>query len=613
MRLSALLSKTRDAAITGKLEPFKTTSQFDGTAQNVRWMSRQARQTAVEGRAFRRWLSLEVPYGPGFSPAACLRGFASSLCVELKYARISEQMSPGTKIGRYQIERELGHGGMGTVFLAEDPMIGRRVALKVIRLDDSGSADQQRLLAQSFLKESRLAGVLHHPGVVGVFDAGRQDNLAYIVMEFVDGQTLEAVLRSKPRPEIANLLGICRQAATVLDYAHAHGVIHRDIKPTNMLVQRDGAVKICDFGIAKVMQSTEFALTQTGMSLGTPEYMSPEQVLGQPLGGRSDQWSLAVVAYQMVTDVKPFHSDNFTQVLAQIMTLDPEPACKLNPALPTGVDAVFARALSKKPPDRFPNCCEFVEALEWACAAVPAPARAPVALPEAVLSKTPIGEPAQKASSRRLVAIAALGLAILSAVAALRLFRHTAPASVETAPSPVSPKAAPADLPRPVRARIAAAPQAKLAAPGKPAPESHPVRLVTVPAGVAVTIDNSPDSVCQSPCSTDLAAGQHTIQAKKEGYYPLVRSFQVDGQQTDVSFTLIEITGSVIVETVPAGASISVNGTPRTETTPASIRLPVGQYKVSLTKEGFEPFDYDVTVRGDEIYRSKATLAKSSH
>jgi serine/threonine-protein kinase len=551
-------------------------------------------------------------------------------------------MSPGTKIGRYQIERELGHGGMGTVFLAEDPMIGRRVALKLIRLDDSGSAEQQRLLAQGFLKETRLAGVLHHPGVVGVFDAGRQDNLAYIVMEFIDGQTLDAMMRSEPRPELARLLDVCRQAAGVLDYAHAHGVIHRDIKPTNILVQHDGAVKICDFGIAKVMQSTEFTLTQTGMAVGTPEFMSPEQVLGQPLDGRSDQWSLAVVAYELVTGVKPFHADSYTQVMARIMTLDPEPACQQNPALPKAVDAVFAKALSKKPPDRFPNCYEFVAALEGACGV--SPATAPVAaapvtaatvvrataaptaaapLPPAADSMTPIHEPARKAGPPwGLIAAIALVLAIVGGAAWFLLFRHSTPAAVETAQSPVSPETPATDRPRAVHSqpRQSAAPgvsgqpaAGQPATRGKPAPENLPVRLVTVPEGAATTIDNRPDSACQSPCSVELSAGQHTIQAKKEGYYPLVKTFQIDPQQSEISFTLDQIMGSVMIETEPAGASISVNGAPRTETTPANIHLPVGQYKVNLTKEGFDPFEYDVTVRADALSRAKATLAKSSH
>ena len=534
---------------------------------------------------------------------------------------------------------------MGTVFLAEDPVIGRRVALKLIRLDDSGSAEQQRLLAQGFLKETRLAGVLHHPGVVGVFDAGRQDNLAYIVMEFIDGQTLDGMLHSEPRPDLATLLDVCRQAAGILDYAHAHGVIHRDIKPTNLLVQHDGAVKICDFGIAKVMQSTEFTLTQTGMAVGTPEFMSPEQVLGQPLDGRSDQWSLAVVAYELVTGVRPFRAESYTQVMARIMTLDPEPACQHNPDLPQAVDAVFAKALSKKAPDRFPNCCAFVEALESAClgAPVPAPAAqavtvrtpsirtpvvptpavptpavpAPVVPPVKADTKTPSAEPPRKTGSpMKAIVWVAIVLAAAGGAAWWLLFRHTPPAPAETVESPVSPSPAPPKRP----AVRAASPAAALprpaasqpAAGGNPTPESHPVRLVTVPEGVAVTIDNKPDTACQSPCTMDLAAGNHTLQANKDGYYRLVKDFEVDGQQPEITFTLVQITGSVWIDSEPAGASISVNGTPRTEVTPAKIVLPVGEYKVKWAKEGYEPFEHEVTVSAG-LSQIKPTLAKSSH
>jgi serine/threonine protein kinase len=535
---------------------------------------------------------------------------------------------------------------MGTVFLAEDPVIGRRVALKLIRLDDSGSAEQQRMLAQGFLKETRLAGVLHHPGVVGVFDAGKQDNLAYIVMEFIDGQTLDGMLHSEPRPDLATLLDVCRQAAGTLDYAHAHGVIHRDIKPTNVLVQHDGAVKICDFGIAKVMQSTEFTLTQTGMAVGTPEFMSPEQVLGQPLDGRSDQWSLAVVAYELVAGVRPFRADSYTQVMARIMTLDPEPACQHNPALPKAVDAVFAKALAKKAPDRFPNCLEFVEALERACLGAPAPAPAaevatvrtptvakpavptpalptpalptPVVPPVAADTKTPSAEPPRKAGSpMKLIAWAAIVLAIVGAAAWWLLFRHAPPAPAETVESPVSPSPPPSKRSPSVRAANPAAtlprPAANQpAAGGKAAAESHAVRLVTVPEGVAVTIDNKSDAVCQSPCNMDLAAGKHTLQANKDGYYRLVKDFEVDGQQPEITFTLVQITGSVWIDSEPAGASISVDGTPRTEVTPAKIILPVGQYKVKWTKEGYEPFEHEVTVSAG-LSQIKPTLAKSSH
>jgi len=560
-------------------------------------------------------------------------------------------MSPGTKIGRYQIERELGHGGMGTVFLAEDPVIGRRVALKLIRLDDSASAEQQHMLAQGFLKETRLAGVLHHPGVVGVFDAGRQDNLAYIVMEFIDGPTVDAMLRSKPRPELAQLLDICRQAAGILDYAHARGVIHRDVKPTNLLVQHDGTVKICDFGIAKVMQSTEFTLTQAGMAVGTPEFMSPEQVLGQPLDGRSDQWSLAVVAYEMVAGVRPFRAESYTQVMARIMTLDPEPARQHNPALPEGVDVVFAKVFSKKAPDRFPNCSDFAEALQRACLgslapapvastpvyatppvptpavltpaaatpaiptpAMPVPAAPAPAIPTAVAEmKQPGVEPPRKTgSSMKLIAVLAVVL-IIAGGAAWWLFHHAAPAPApaETVQAPVSPNPPPAQRTSAAHKASPAADLATPAAKGTPAPGKYSVRLATVPDGATVVVDRNTDAACQSPCSVELPSGKHTIVAKKEGYYQLVKDFDVDGQE-GVTLTLVQITGTVWIDSNPAGASITVNGTPRTEITPASIVLPVGQYKVRCTKEGFDPYEFELTVSAG-LNTIKPTLAKSSH
>ena len=576
------------------------------------------------------------------------------------------QMSPGTKIGRYEITRELGHGGMGAVFLAEDPVIGRRVAIKLIRLDDAGSAEQQRMLAQGFLKETRLAGVLHHPGVVGVFDAGRQDNLAYIVMEFIDGQTLDGVLRSQPAPDMAIKLDICRQAARVLDYAHAHGVIHRDIKPTNLLVQHDGAVKICDFGIAKVMQSTEFTMTQAGMAVGTPEFMSPEQVLGQALDGRSDQWSLAVVAYEMVTGARPFHAESYTQVMARIMTLDPEPACQHNPALPKEVDAVFAKAFSKKAPDRYANCSEFAEALESACTGLPAanPASAtgpavrtpsypvpavasPVAptpavpaaaahtptvptpsipsspAPPDVVTHRSIEEPVSKSGSpAKLIAVLAALLVIAGGAGYWLFLRPSTPAPVETAQEPVPAKPPPATRAPAVRPASAAAERSKAAtsqpAVGQPAVSATPaaenhVRLETEPAGAALTVDNKPDS-CVSPCDMSLTAGKHNLEARKDGYYVLLKEFQVDGQQSPITFALVQKTGTVMIDSEPKGASISVNGAARPELTPAQITLPVGQYTIKWTKEGYEPAERnDVVVGTGGIGTIKATLVKSVH
>jgi hypothetical protein len=206
----------------------------------------------------------------------------------------------------------------------------------------------------------------------------------------------------------------------------------------------------------------------------------------------------------------------------------------------------------------------------------------------------------------KVVAWVVIVLAAVGGAAWWLLFRHTPPAPAETIESPVSPSPPPSKRPPAVRA---ASPAATLPRPSASQPavsgnatsESHPVRLVTVPEGVAVTIDNM-----------DLAAGKHTLQANKDGYYRLVKDFEVDGQQPEITFTLAQITGSVWIDSEPAGASISVNGTPRTEVTPAKIVLPVGEYKVKWAKEGYEPFEHEVTVSAG-ISQIKPTLAKSSH
>ncbi|HSW49969.1 MAG TPA: serine/threonine-protein kinase, partial [Bryobacteraceae bacterium] len=212
------------------------------------------------------------------------------------------------RIGRYEIEAELGRGAMGVVFRALDPAIGRTVAIKTIRLADLGGAEDRDRLGNRLLHEARSAGVLSHPGIVTIYDVSEHDDLAYIAMEFVNGPTLEQVLSSGEPPDPSLLFRVLKTTAAALDYAHKKAIVHRDIKPANIMIHEDGAVKITDFGVAKI-QAGQLA-TQTGMVVGTPCYMSPEQALGRPVDGRSDQFSLAVVAYEMLTGEKPFGSEN---------------------------------------------------------------------------------------------------------------------------------------------------------------------------------------------------------------------------------------------------------------------------------------------------------------
>src|SRR5579864_2778964 len=268
-------------------------------------------------------------------------------------------------IGRYQIVKELGHGAMGVVYQAVDPTIGRQVAIKTIRLDDVDDPDERAKLRERLFREARSAGILSHPGIVTIYDMEEHDEVAFIAMEFVDGPTLDQLLSKREPLAPERLMSILRQTAMALDYAHAKGIVHRDIKPANIMIASDGAVKITDFGIAKVTTSQQY--TQTGTIVGTPNYMSPEQVQGLVVSGRVDQFSLAVIAYEMLTGERPFTGEHLTTVVYKIVAEDPPPAQRLNPTLGSQIDAVLRRGLLKKPEGRYTSCTEFVNGLEAAC------------------------------------------------------------------------------------------------------------------------------------------------------------------------------------------------------------------------------------------------------
>jgi len=271
-------------------------------------------------------------------------------------------VSRGTQIGRYLILGELGRGAMGVVYDAVDPMIGRPVALKVISLSPGINPDEAGFLKERLFKEARSAGRLFHPGIVVILDVGEQGDLAFITMERVEGPSLQQLLASGQRLDSAKAIDIVRQTAAALDYAHAHAVVHRDIKPANIMLQGGVTVKVADFGIAKLMSTQN--LTLTGMLMGTPSYMSPEQIEARAVDGRSDQFSLGVLAYQLVTGALPFQADSMPS-LAHLIVYGPRPSAHAaNPSLPIAIDEVFERALSKSAERRFAKCVEFSGALE---------------------------------------------------------------------------------------------------------------------------------------------------------------------------------------------------------------------------------------------------------
>src|SRR5215472_3438714 len=258
-------------------------------------------------------------------------------------------------IGRYAIVRELGRGAMGVVYLANDPNIGRSVAIKTIRLGEVQRPDERERLRERLFREARSAGILSHPGIVSFYDVDQQGDLAYIAMEYVDGPTLDEVL-TQSAISAEQMFSVLGQAAVALDYAHSKGIVHRDIKPANIMIAKDGTTKVTDFGIAKI--SANEHLTITGTIVGTPHYMSPEQVQGLPVDGRSDQFSLAVIAYEMLTGEKPYTGEHLTTVVYKIVAEEPVLPHRLNPSIGGAIENVLHRALAKKPDARYRTCQE---------------------------------------------------------------------------------------------------------------------------------------------------------------------------------------------------------------------------------------------------------------
>jgi len=266
-----------------------------------------------------------------------------------------------TKAGRYEIVGELGRGAMGVVYKAMDPVIGRTVAVKTIRLSEQGTGLSRPELLSRFQTEARAAGLLTHPNIVVVFDAGEEDGLYYITMELVEGKSLQALLDGGHAFPLPRTLRIMEQTCSALQFAHERNVIHRDIKPANLMLTADDTVKVTDFGTAKILQFG--TVQQTAHVMGTPSYMSPEQVKGRAVDGRSDIFSLGVMLYEMVTGEKPFPGQNITTVIYKIVNEAPVPPRQINPSIHPGISAVIMRALEKEPDQRYQNCREMQEDL----------------------------------------------------------------------------------------------------------------------------------------------------------------------------------------------------------------------------------------------------------
>ncbi|MDX9787855.1 MAG: serine/threonine-protein kinase [Desulfobacterales bacterium] len=325
------------------------------------------------------------------------------------------------KYGRYEIQKELGKGAMGVVYQAHDPEIDRRVALKVLRPDRVTSED----FLQRFLKEAKAIGRLSHPHIVTVYDVGRDHDTVYIAMEFLEGRPLDEIFKGNPL-RLEEIIHIGIQVAAALDYGHSQGIVHRDIKPSNIMLAPNGDIKITDFGIAHIEDTAAPQLTQAGEILGTPVYMSPEQVKGQPVDGRSDLYSLGVILYEMSTGRRPFSGNNLAAIFHAITGEEPAEPIAAEPFVACGASRALSdlilKCLNKDPGKRFQSGQSMVEALS-ACLSTDSGTKS-------------VNQPlSRKTAKRRAFAIAAVCTLIVAAGLIWFLSGHT---PLVTPPAPIS-------------------------------------------------------------------------------------------------------------------------------------------------------------------------------
>jgi serine/threonine protein kinase len=531
------------------------------------------------------------------------------------------------QIGRYRVLDELGRGATGVVYRAQDPAIGRTIAIKTIRLSDFTDESERERLRERLFREAQSAGMLSHPNIVTIYDIAEENGLAYIFMECVDGPPLEKILNTQDPPLSGDAaLSILRQTALGLDYAHQKGIVHRDIKPANILIHERIHAKIADFGVAKIISQQ---MTQSGVMMGTPNYMSPEQVQGHAVDGRADQFSLAVIAYEILTGEKPFLADQLPALLFRIVREDPVAPQRLNPTVGPQVEVVLRKALAKSANDRYRTCVEFVDALAGALqlsptwhplprssaqsmptfAGVP-PSRPsagkPIPPPEAPRAAQPVNrmpEPApivreDEAETRNpllkslvwmLVGIGLIGLVLFGAQK--YLFNRS---------SDAAPQAAVDQTPPPGNSQSKPSPIGQSSSPPE-APKQAPASETPPPA-------TAPESKqAQASSDTGDEPKRHATPAPEASAIPPPVSAPKPGYEQSVQFL-----------TEPPGAMVTIDGNSSTTCkTPCMLSLPAGRHALSVQLAGYRPFPRVFNVPQDsdiflQLTKASGTLSITS-
>jgi serine/threonine-protein kinase len=515
-----------------------------------------------------------------------------------------------TKTGRYQIVAELGRGSMGIVYQGFDPVIGRTVAIKTMLPEGLSPQEFQEYKAR-FQREAMAAGILAHPNIITVYDFGEDNGVLYLAMEFLEGKSLEKLVQEQTVLPIETILPIYDQICSALDHAHRNKVVHRDMKPANIMILQNGLVKVTDFGIAKMMA---MGMTQAGQILGTPNYMSPEQVKGRQIDGRSDIFSLGVILYELVTGEKPFGGQNITTVIYKIINENPIPPRELDASIHAGLSYVISKALAKNPDERYQTCRELSEDLKnykslggavmgqgtvmmkappevsEHAPPPPPPLEPPQALPEQpapmAVEETPIASslnihviPPPKPRAKSVPQIiwvlgALLAVAVMLSISYFFVLRPHRQQVTQVVTPPV-----------------AVAP-----------PAENPQTVVTPPAQTTTPATETTTPATTTPATTTPATTPETTTPAVAVTPPRDRTA---GRPATAKV------GQLMVSANVNGARISVDG--RSEPswlTPFTIPdLPAGAHNVVISMDGYDTSQQSVTIEGGQTAKVEATLS----
>jgi len=485
-------------------------------------------------------------------------------------------------LGRYKIIKEIGRGAMGTVYQGYDPKIDRIVALKTIRKDRLAESREVEDLVTRFQKEVRAAGKLVHPNIIIIYDTGEDEETAYIAMEHIEGDTLENMIQKGIRFPLEKIVDIIDQTCDGLEYTHRQGIVHRDLKPSNIMLIKGERVKITDFGISKAVGAASSPLTQAGILLGTPSYMSPEQIAGKEIDGRSDLFSLGIILYQLLTEERPFVGDTIPTLLYNIVNRDPILPSQVDSGISSLYDAVIAKAMAKNPENRYQTAKDFAEDVKRASrgeALIEGPSiDATMTVGKGVAEEVP---PQRK----KYGLLAGIGVLVLILVVGAYYWMQRSPRPAEE--------------------------EGKLVVPVK---KFGKVVVNSDPPDAQVFLDGKDLGALTPAVIEKVSAGEkHEIRVVKKGFKPWAEAVEPeDDKSVAVEASLERFLATIVVKSTPSGAAVFLDGKRFKEPTPTVIQgVTAGEkHEIRVSKKGFKPWAEMVEPEDDKSVAVEALLER---